>query len=111
MRDRQEASERFQHSRWRHPKKNGRGHLVITAPTGGSAGVMPALVYGLLEVRKLDRQKIRDGMLAALGNRVSLQASCNAVRGRGRLPGKQRRGVVDGRGTDRYCVRRRIAWW
>ena len=46
-------------------EENGRGHLVITAPTGGSAGVMPALVYGLLEVRKLDRQKIRDGMLAA----------------------------------------------
>jgi L-serine dehydratase len=46
-------------------EENGRGHLVITAPTGGSAGVMPALVYGLLEVRKLDRQKVRDGMLAA----------------------------------------------
>jgi L-serine dehydratase len=28
---------------------------------------MPSLVYGLLEVRKLDRQKVRDGMLAALG--------------------------------------------
>jgi L-serine dehydratase len=47
-------------------EENGRGHLVITAPTGGSAGVMPSLVYGLLEVRKIDRQKVRDGMLAAL---------------------------------------------
>jgi len=46
-------------------EENGRGHLVITAPTGGSAGVMPAIVYGLLEVRKVDRQKVRDGMLAA----------------------------------------------
>ena len=46
-------------------EENGRGHLVITAPTGGSAGVMPALVYGLLEVRKLEPQKVRDGMLAA----------------------------------------------
>jgi len=46
-------------------EENGRGHLVITAPTGGSAGVMPAIVYGLLEERKVDRQKIRDGMLAA----------------------------------------------
>ena len=46
-------------------EENGRGHLVITAPTGGSAGVMPALVYGLLEARKVDRQKVRDGMLAA----------------------------------------------
>jgi len=47
-------------------EENARGHLVITAPTGGSAGVMPSLVYALLEVRKLDRQKVRDGMLAAL---------------------------------------------
>jgi L-serine dehydratase len=47
-------------------EENGRGHLVITAPTGGSAGVMPALVYGLGEGgRKLPPQKIRDGMLAA----------------------------------------------
>jgi L-serine dehydratase len=46
-------------------EENGRGHLVITAPTGGSAGVMPSLVYGLLEVRKVDLQKVREGMLAA----------------------------------------------
>ena len=47
-------------------EENARGHLVITAPTGGSAGVMPALVYGLGEGgRKLPPQKIRDGMLAA----------------------------------------------
>jgi len=47
-------------------EENARGHLVITAPTGGSAGVMPALVYGLGEGgRKLPLQKIRDGMLAA----------------------------------------------
>ena len=47
-------------------EENGRGHLVITAPTGGSAGVMPALVYALMEVRKVPRQKVREGMLAAL---------------------------------------------
>ncbi len=46
-------------------EENGRGHLVITAPTGGSAGVMPALVYALVEVRKVELQKVRDGMLAA----------------------------------------------
>src|ERR1043166_9006471 len=47
-------------------EENGRGHLVITAPTGGSAGVMPALVYGLGEGgRNLPAEKIRDGMLAA----------------------------------------------
>ena len=28
-------------------EENARGHLVITAPTGGSAGVMPAIIYSL----------------------------------------------------------------
>ena len=47
-------------------EENARGHLVVTAPTGGSAGVMPALVYALGEGgRKLPQEKIRDGMLAA----------------------------------------------
>jgi len=48
-------------------EENARGHLVITAPTGGSAGVMPSLVYGLMEGRKISREKVREGMLAALG--------------------------------------------
>jgi L-serine dehydratase len=47
-------------------EENARGHLVVTAPTGGSAGVLPALVYSLGEGgRKLPQQKIRDGFLAA----------------------------------------------
>ena len=47
-------------------EENARGHLVITAPTGGSAGVMPSLVYALSEGRKITREKLREGMLAAL---------------------------------------------
>ena len=64
-------------------EENGRGHLVITAPTGGSAGVMPSLVYGLLEVRKVDRQKIRDGMLAAaaIGYLCKHHATLSAAEG------------------------------
>jgi len=47
-------------------EENARGHLVVTAPTGGSAGVMPALVYSVGEGgRKLPQDKIRAGMLAA----------------------------------------------
>jgi L-serine dehydratase len=46
-------------------EENARGHLVVTAPTGGSAGVMPALVYVLGEGgRKLPQEKIRQGLLA-----------------------------------------------
>jgi L-serine dehydratase len=64
-------------------EENGRGHLVITAPTGGSAGVMPSLVYGLLEVRKVERQKVRDGMLAAaaIGYLCKHHATLSAAEG------------------------------
>jgi L-serine dehydratase len=49
-------------------EENARGHLVVTAPTGGSAGVMPALVYAVGEGgRKLSQDKIRAGMLSAAG--------------------------------------------
>jgi L-serine dehydratase len=48
-------------------EENARGHLVITAPTGGSAGVMPAIVYALSEgPRAVPREKIREGLLAGL---------------------------------------------
>jgi L-serine dehydratase len=46
-------------------EENARGHLVITAPTGGSAGVMPAIVYALVNSkRKLPMDKVREGLLA-----------------------------------------------
>jgi L-serine dehydratase len=45
-------------------EENARGHLVVTAPTGGSAGVLPALVYSLGEGGRNLPQKIRDGFLA-----------------------------------------------
>jgi L-serine dehydratase len=47
-------------------EENARGHLVVTAPTGGSAGVLPAIVYALGEGgRKLTQEQLRDGFLAA----------------------------------------------
>ena len=47
-------------------EENARGHLVVTAPTGGSAGVLPAVVYALGEGgRALPKQKLRNGFLAA----------------------------------------------
>jgi L-serine dehydratase len=46
-------------------EENARGHLVITAPTGGSAGVMPAVAYSLGDGgAKLPQEKIRAGLLA-----------------------------------------------
>src|SRR6185437_13793000 len=47
-------------------EENARGHLVVTAPTGGSAGVLPELVYALGEGgRQLPQEKLRNGFLAA----------------------------------------------
>jgi L-serine dehydratase len=46
-------------------EENARGHLVITAPTGGSAGVMPAVIYSLgPEGAKKSQQKLREALLA-----------------------------------------------
>jgi L-serine dehydratase len=65
-------------------EENGRGHLVITAPTGGSAGVMPSLVHALGEGgRKLPLEKIRNGMLvaAAVGYLCKHHATLSAAEG------------------------------
>jgi L-serine dehydratase len=46
-------------------EENARGHLVITAPTGGSAGVLPAVLYSLGDAgAKLSDDRIREGLLA-----------------------------------------------
>jgi L-serine dehydratase len=65
-------------------EENARGHLVITAPTGGSAGVMPAVVYALVESkRKLPREKVRLGLLAgaAIGYLCKHNATLSGAEG------------------------------
>jgi L-serine dehydratase len=46
-------------------EENARGHIIVTAPTAGSAGVMAALVKALLHGARFPRQAVREGMLAA----------------------------------------------
>ena len=65
-------------------EENARGHLVITAPTGGSAGVMPAIVYALTQSkRKLPMEKVRDGLLAgaAIGYLCKHNATLSGAEG------------------------------
>jgi L-serine dehydratase len=65
-------------------EENARGHLVITAPTGGSAGVMPAIVYALMEgERKVPIEKIREGLLAgaAIGYLCKHNATLSGAEG------------------------------
>jgi L-serine dehydratase len=46
-------------------EENARGHIIVTAPTGGSAGVLPAVVKGLRDYRKIEAQALRNAFLAA----------------------------------------------
>jgi L-serine dehydratase len=65
-------------------EENARGHLVITAPTGGSAGVMPAVLYALVESkRKLPIEKVRQGLLAgaAIGYLCKHNATLSGAEG------------------------------
>jgi len=66
-------------------EENARGHLVITAPTGGSAGVMPAIVYALSAdgPRKLTQEQVRQGLLAglAIGYLCKHNATLSAAEG------------------------------
>jgi L-serine dehydratase len=65
-------------------EENARGHLVITAPTGGSAGVMPAVLYALVEgKKKLPQEKIRQGLLggAAVGYLCKHNATLSGAEG------------------------------
>src|SRR5262245_65852930 len=45
-------------------EENARGHIIVTAPTGGSAGIIPAVLRSLRDINT-PQQKIRDGYLAA----------------------------------------------
>ncbi|MFL5342111.1 MAG: L-serine ammonia-lyase [Gemmataceae bacterium] len=65
-------------------EENARGHLVITAPTGGSAGVMPAVAYALVESkRKVPQEKLREGLLAgaAIGYLCKHNATLSGAEG------------------------------
>jgi L-serine dehydratase len=65
-------------------EENARGHLVVTAPTGGSAGVIPALVYVLGEGgRKMPKDKINDGLMtaAAIGYLCKHNATLSGAEG------------------------------
>jgi len=45
-------------------EENARGHIIVTAPTAGSAGIIPAVLKSLNDL-KVPPQKVREGFLAA----------------------------------------------
>ncbi len=46
-------------------EENAAGNLVITAPTSGSAGILPGIVRMLIELCNMEFPKIREGLLTA----------------------------------------------
>lgn len=46
-------------------EENAAGHVVVTAPTMGSAGVLPAVVALMARQGRLPRELLREGLLAA----------------------------------------------
>ena len=103
------------------PEENARGHLVITAPTGGSAGVMPAVLYSLgPDGAKKSDQKLREALLAAPSSAIcaSTTRRCRrpkaAARPRSASPRQWAAAAIaqaHGRSTaDRSQRRRRLRW-
>ncbi len=45
-------------------EENARGHIIVTAPTAGSSGIIPAVLKSLMDIN-IPKEKIREGFLAA----------------------------------------------
>ena len=46
-------------------EENAAGHKIITAPTSGSAGVIPGIIYFLKNYHKVSRKRLREGLMVA----------------------------------------------
>lgn len=62
-------------------EENAAGHMVVTAPTNGAAGVIPAVIYYLLKHEQGTRQQIRDFLLtaAAIGGLIKHLSSISGA--------------------------------
>ena len=102
-------------------EENAAGGKVVTAPTNGAAGIVPAVLryYQRFTPRATEEG---DAHLPAhrRGDRLPVQGECLDLRRRGRLPGRGRSRLLDGgggadRGAGRHARRRsrmppRSAW-
>ncbi len=46
-------------------EENAAGHKIITAPTSGSAGVIPGIIYFLKNYHKVSQKRLREGLMVA----------------------------------------------
>jgi L-serine dehydratase len=62
-------------------EENASGHMVVTAPTNGAAGIIPALLYYLVHHQNADQQKIYGFLLtaAAIGGLIKHRSSISGA--------------------------------
>jgi len=62
-------------------EENAAGHTVVTAPTNGAAGVIPAVLYYLVEHDNGSREQVRDFLLvaAAIGGIIKHRSSISGA--------------------------------
>ncbi len=62
-------------------EENAAGHMVVTAPTNGAAGVIPAVLYYMVEHEGLDLDGVHDFLLtaAAIGGLIKHRSSISGA--------------------------------
>ena len=62
-------------------EENGSGHMVVTAPTNGAAGVIPAIIYYGVQHLGITKAQIRDFLLtaAAIGGLIKHRSSISGA--------------------------------
>jgi len=62
-------------------EENAAGHMIVTAPTNGSAGVIPAILYYLRKYQNLSTKQIHDFLLtaSAIGGIIKFKSSISGA--------------------------------
>ncbi len=62
-------------------ERNASGEIIVTAPTCGASGILPAVLYYLITEEKIDEEKIIEGIAVAglIGNLVKENASISGA--------------------------------
>ncbi len=88
-------------------EENAAGGRVVTAPTNGAAGIVPAVLhYYHRFVPGANEQGVHRLPAHRRGDRTPVQGKRLDLRRRGRLPGRSRRRLLDGRGRTHRRARR-----
>ena len=94
-------------------EENAAGGRVVTAPTNGAAGIVPAVLhYYARFVSAPPTSASIDFLLTAAAIGMLYKENASHLRRRGRLPGRGRRGLLDGRrrAVPRCWAARRRRW-